>query len=199
MNFKDLSVREKAGTLLLAGCIIQFFGMQIAEYVYPGYSVSHNFISDLGGHNLTSALLFNITLFIFGASVIIAFYWMKKDGMDKIFCYLLMLAGLGAIIVSIFNENTILAIHYTGAFMAFCLTAFAAMRSYGTIFKGRIQGKFSLVLGIIGFAAAIGQLTTQNVNDFLGLGPGGMERMLYYPAVLFAIMVGVYLLNSKER
>jgi hypothetical membrane protein len=199
MNLKNMSVREKAGTLLLAGCIIQFFGMQIAEYVYPGYSVSHNYISDLGAHNLTSAFLFNITLFIFGAAVIISLYWMKKDGMDKVFCYLLMFAGLGAIIVSIFNEKTISAIHYTGAFMAFCLTAFAAMRSYSTIFKGKIQGKFSLVLGIVGFVAAICQITTRNVDDFLGLGVGGMERMLYYPAVIFAIMLGVFLINSGEK
>jgi hypothetical membrane protein len=198
MNLKDLSVREKAGTLLLAGCLIQFFGMQIAEYVYPGYSVSHNVISDLGANNITSALLFNITLFIFGAVVMITFYVLQKRGMDKVFCYLLIFAGVGAILVSIFNEKTIIAVHYTGAFLAFVLTAFAAMRSYHTIFKGRMQGKFSLVLGIVGFVAAICMIATPSVNDFLGLGKGGMERMLYYPAVLFAMSLGVYLLNSKE-
>jgi len=198
MNLKALSVREKAGTLLLAGCLIQFFGMQIAEYVYPGYSVSSNVISDLGANNLTSALLFNITLFIFGAAVIITFFILQKRGMDKAFCYLLIFAGVGAIIVAIFNENTISAVHNMGAFLAFVLTAFAAMRSYHTIFKGKVQGTFSLILGIVGFVAAVCMIDTPGVNDFLGLGKGGMERMLYYPAVLFAMTLGVFLLNSKE-
>ena len=198
MNLKDMTVRDKAGTILVAGCLLQFFGMQIAEYVYPGYSVSHNYISDLGAHNLTSALLFNITLFLFGAAVIIAFYMMKKDGLDPMFCNLLMLAGVGAIIVSIFNEKTISAIHYTGAFMAFCLAAIAGIRSYRIIFKGNVQGKISMVLGIVGLAAAVCMLTTSGVGDYLGLGVGGMERMLYYPAALFALMLSIFLLNSKD-
>lgn len=198
MDLKGLSIRDKAGALLLAGCLVQFFGMQIAEYVYPGYSVSHNVISDLGANNLTSALLFNITLFVFGAAVILTFYILQKRGMDRVFCYLLMLAGVGAIIVAVFNEKTIIQVHYLGAFLAFVLTAFAAMRSYHTIFKGKVQGIFSLILGIVGFVAAICMIATPGVNDFLGLGKGGMERMLYYPAVLFAMMLGVYLLNSKE-
>jgi hypothetical membrane protein len=191
--------REKLGTVLLAGCLLQFFGMQIAEYVYPGYSVSQNYISDLGVDVLASALLFNVTLFIFGACVVLVFYKLRQQGMDNLLCLLLIFAGVGAIIVSIFNEHTIGAIHYTGAVMAFCLTALAAIRSNMTIFHGTSLGKLCVALGVVGLAAAVGKMALANVNDYLGIGKGGMERMLYYPAIIFAIIIAVYLLLDVKR
>lgn len=42
MNFK-----RAAGVLLFAGAVLFLTGMHIAEYLYPGYSVSGNYISDL--------------------------------------------------------------------------------------------------------------------------------------------------------
>jgi hypothetical membrane protein len=199
VNLKEMTDRRNLGTVLLVGCLLQFFGMQIAEYVYPGYSVSQNYISDLGVDVLASALLFNVTLFIFGACVVFVFYKMRQQGMDNLLCLLLILAGVGAILVSIFNEHTIGAIHYTGAVMAFCLTAVAAIRSNMTIFKGTKLGKVCVALGIVGLAAAIGKVALVNVNDYLGIGKGGMERMMYYPAILFALIIAVYLLLSAEK
>lgn len=198
MNLNSLSSKKVAGTVVLAACLVQFFCMQIAEYIYPGYSVSQNYISDLGGNYLAPAILFNVSLFIFGAAVVVAFFMLQKGGLDKTLCYLLVLAGAGAIVVAVFNENTVHIIHYTGAVMAFVLTALAAIQADRTIFRGTVQGRFSLLLGIMGLAAAVGILTTSGVNDFLGIGKGGMERMLYYPAILFAITLSVSLIGSKD-
>jgi hypothetical membrane protein len=198
VNLNSLRSKGAAGTVVLAASLLQFFCMQIAEYIYPGYSVSQNYISDLGGHYLAPAILFNVSLFIFGAAVTVVFIMQHKAGLDRTLCYLLALAGVGAMVVAVFNENTVHAIHYTGAVMAFVLTALAAIQAYRTTFKGTAQGAFSLLLGIMGLAAAVGILTTSGVNDFLGIGKGGMERMLYYPAILFAIILSVCLIGRRD-
>jgi hypothetical protein len=36
-------------------------------------------------------------------------------------------------------------------------------------------------------------------NTFLGLGAGGMERMIFYPAMFWAIGFGAYLLAEENR
>ena len=144
---KDLTVSKKAGLVLLIAGLIQVFGMQLAEYVFPGYSISQNYISDLGANNITSALLFNVTLFILGIGVICASIWLLKINVDKIFCGLLIFAGIGCVIVSIFNLKTIGSVHYLGAFMAFVLSAFAAIRARYTVLRGNRLGDITMVLG----------------------------------------------------
>jgi hypothetical membrane protein len=52
---------------------------------------------------------------------------------------------------------------------------------------------FSILMGI----ASITALFLYGANIYLGLGPGGMERMIAYPVILWAISFGGYLMSSE--
>jgi hypothetical membrane protein len=52
-----------------------------------------------------------------------------------------------------------------------------------------------VLLGIMGLAA----LALFAGNTYLGLGAGGMERMIFYPAMLWTLGFGAYLLGEEGR
>jgi hypothetical membrane protein len=64
-----------AGTLLLVGGIQFVIALILAEAVYPSYSIAHNYISDLGVWGKPSAAIFNLSVMIFGISIIINPVW----------------------------------------------------------------------------------------------------------------------------
>jgi hypothetical membrane protein len=53
---------------------------------------------------------------------------------------------------------------------------------------------FSILMGI----ASITALVLYGANIYLGLGPGGMERMIAYPVLLWAISFGGYLMSPQH-
>ncbi len=60
--------------------------------------------------------------------------------------------------------------------------------------NGRLAA-WSIALGL----TTIAGLILYNSQNFLGLGPGGMERVIGYPSVVWAIGLGVALLVSGRR
>jgi hypothetical membrane protein len=52
-----------------------------------------------------------------------------------------------------------------------------------------------ILLGLIGLSA----LALFAGNTYAGLGAGGMERMIFYPAMFWAIGFGAYLLAEENR
>jgi hypothetical protein len=52
-----------------------------------------------------------------------------------------------------------------------------------------------VLLGLVGLLA----LVLFGADIYLGLGAGGMERMIFYPAMFWAIGFGVYLLAQENR
>jgi hypothetical protein len=68
----------------------------------------------------------------------------------------------------------------------------AALVSSRTV-KGPLSALFA-ALGVIGLIA----LGLQASGTFLGLGVGGMERMIYYPAILWVLIYGIYLMSTEK-
>jgi len=61
-----MNYRHAAGVFLFIGAIQFVLGMLIAEFLYPGYSVSMNYISDLGATCRTTCIIHQPSASIFG-------------------------------------------------------------------------------------------------------------------------------------
>lgn len=195
-----LSNRIKAGSFLFAGMVLFIIGLNISEMLYLGYSVSMNYISDLGatcrGGDCQvfqpSSAIFNSCIFVAGLCAVIASYFLWREYKGHLFPGLLAFAGAGAMGVGLFPEYH-LYLHYTSAFLAFVFGGMAAIAA-STVERSNMR-YFSLLLGSL---TLIAFLLTVSHHD-LGLGPGGMDRMILYAFALWAVGFGGYLLNPGEK
>ncbi len=163
--------------------------MLICEALYPGYSISENMISDLGIGS--TAGFFNSSIIVLGLLIILSAVAFHSFHKNKIFTILLILTGMGAMGVGLFPEN-LSPYHEIFAGITFVFGGlseilFALIRfpmSVAVIFLGGLT-LVSLVLFVLGI--------------HLGLGPGGMERMIVYPVILWGASFGGYLMASERR
>ena len=173
-----------AGLLIFIGVAEFLLLMLIAEALYPGYSVSRNYISDLGVGPV--ALIFNSSIIIMGILLIIAAALIWR--LSRVFAITIALTGIGAAGVGIFPETTHI-IHLIFALIAFL---FASISSYPTIRISRSLGRVLWpILGTMGLIALILYV----MHAYLGLGPGGMERMIVYPNLIWAMAFAAELMN----
>ena len=197
MNF---SSSKAAGILLLVGATQFIIFLVIAEAVYPGYSTSANYISDLGVWGKPSAPFFNVSTMIFGLCVIAGSYFIGREFNSRIIAVLFGLAGLGALGVGVFPENTFLVhgvpvIHTVSAATAFIIGGVTAIASF-RITESPLR-YVSVVLGAAALLSTVLFETTKSMG-YLGLGVGGMERMVAYPTLLFLLGFGGYLLGRHD-
>jgi len=198
MNFSDT---KAAGTLLVVGGVQFIVALIIAEAVYSGYSVSGNFISDLGVWGQPSAPVFNPSTMLFGSTVLASSYFINRHFKNRIITVMFALAGAGALGVGIFPENTfivngIAVLHYISALLGFVVGGFTAIATY-KITKPPFR-YLSVILGVAALTAAVLFATTRDIGS-LGIGVGGMERMMAYPTVLWIISFGGYLLGTTNE
>ena len=190
-----------AGTLLLVGGAQFVIALIIAEAIYPNYSVSANYISDLGVWGKPSAAIFNPSIILFGSTVLASSHFIKKQFKLGKIAYLLALAGAGSLGVGVFPENTFLVngipvIHSISALVAFVIGGVSAVVAYKYTkppFK-----VISVILGAATLTATVLFVTTRDYG-YLGLGVGGMERMMAYPTLLWIIGLGGYLLGASSE
>ena len=78
-----LTDRSKAGALFFFGAVQFIIALMVAEALYPAYSISGNWISDLGVGS--TAWIFNSSVFLFGACVITASYLFFRTSGDRLF------------------------------------------------------------------------------------------------------------------
>jgi len=151
--------------------------MIVAEALYPGYSVNHNYISDLGVGK--TAIIFNTSIMIMGIMVIMASILLNAM---RYYTPLLFLVGLGAFLVGAFPETTGLP-HLLAALITFLFGGISA------IVVSIRRNYFWTVLGILTLIA----LVLYIAKDYGSLGTGGMERMIVYPEIIWGISFGTYL------
>jgi hypothetical membrane protein len=178
----------------------------IAEALYPGYSVSGNYISDLGVG--PSAIVFNSSVFLLGLLLLAGIYFLRHSANFKIVNIMLVLMGIGAMGVGVFTKDFTL-VHGAVSSAAFFFAGLSAIASFKVL-----QKPFSLLSVILGamtlaalalFSAGIvasGSITSTTAYDstfYLGLGPGGMERMIVYPALMWLAGFGGHLVTKQEN
>ncbi|MEM1537765.1 MAG: DUF998 domain-containing protein [Candidatus Nezhaarchaeales archaeon] len=178
-----------AGALIFVGVAQFILSMLIAECLYPNYSVSENYISDLGRLSAASAPIFNSSIVILGLTVVTGAYFLREVVRSKAFLGLLILCGVGVMGVGIFPED-FGVIHFIASLTAFLFGALSAIASYR--FQKPLLSYFAVVLGVTSLTALI----LFGLGAYLGLGKGGMERMIAYPVLLWALGFSGYLMRG---
>jgi hypothetical membrane protein len=195
---EEQRVLRRARHLKLAGSLITIFTIQfalvmiVAEAIYrPGYSVANKYISDLGVG--ATGPLFDGSISILGIAVIAAAYFLHSGLGSRALAVLTGLVGVGALLVGVFNESfgVIHAIVSLWTFLAGSITAIYAWRVERAPMR-----YISAALGAFSLAAIVVSVA---VPGSLGLGVGGIERMIVYPFMLWGIAFGGYLLGHAGR
>jgi len=185
MKYDD---RKVAGALLLVGSVQFLLVLVITEALYPGYSVSGNYISDLGVG--TTSLLFNSSVFLLGVVAVAGVYFIQRAFGSKLFSMLLLLTGVGAMGVGLFPE-TVEGVHGVASLIAFLFGGLSTIMSY-KLQKPPLSYA-SVLLGALSLVA----LALFGSGTYLGLGKGGMERMIAYPSLLWAVGFGSRLMGCS--
>jgi hypothetical membrane protein len=175
--------RKIAGLLLFVGGVQCLLGIIVAEALYPGYSTSENYISDLGVG--PSALIFNSSVFLLGVFGVAGVYFIQRAFNSRLFSVLLAMTSIGAMGVGLFTEDAGM-IHGLFSLITFLFAGISAIVSY-KLEKPPLS-YVSAILGIMSLLALV--LFASGI--YLGLGKGGMERMIAYPVLLWAIGFGGY-------
>ncbi len=196
-----LSNAAKAGVAIFVGAVQYGVFLIVAEVYYPSYNVSANYVSDLGANcpsgggpcviNEPTSIIFNTSIVLLGLSVLVGAYFIQRAIHWKPATGLISLAGIGALGVGLFPETTGVA-HGVFSLIVFLFSGLSA------VVLARFQRKpmfyFSIILGLTTLFALIGYVGGID----LGLGVGGMERMVVYPVLLWAIGFGGYLMGADE-
>ena len=187
-----------AGTLVLIGVTQFVIGMIASEALYPGYSTSRNYISDLGVG--PSALIFNSSVFLLGLLLLIGAYFLQRAFRFELLTVMLVLTGVGAMGVGVFTE-AFGVLHMVVSLIAFLFSGLSAIFS---VLCSRVH-KFPLVkmpfsaLSIICGLMTLVALALFGGGVYLGLGAGGMERMIAYPALMWGAGLGGYVIAYPQE
>ncbi len=102
------------------------------------------------------------------------------------------LGGIGAIIVGFSPENEHPTVHVVGAGLAI------AVGTLGVLLLGLALPLPSPLRGFMIFVMPIAlvAIVLYALHEYLGFGPGGMERLAAYPEVIWLISFGVYISHS---
>ena len=209
-----LSNASKAGAAVFVGAVQFGICLILSEIYYSTsgpqytsgsgnssgyiYSVANNYVSDLGANcrttctSVPSGYLFDGSIAIFGLLVILGAYYLQRSYHLKPVTAMVALAGVGALGVGLFPETTGI-LHSIFSLVVFLFAGLAALVT------ARLQRKpmfyFSILLGLGTLAALVLYIG----GAYLGLGPGGMERMVVYPALLWSVGFGGHLMAIEEK
>jgi len=222
-----LSNASKAGLAIFVGAVQLAIVVVVSEvidsiasspYIFSTgnetgytYSVASNYISDLGANCLPSgacyippsALLFNSSVVVLGLTFLICAYYLHRAFRWMPATLLVAITGLGAIGVGVLPETAGI-IHEVPSLVTFLFAGLSAIASY------KLQKKplryISVILGVLTLVSLILALPATweyrllpGNQNYLGLGAGGIERLVFYPALLWAISFGSYLMATEDK
>ncbi|MEM0158531.1 MAG: DUF998 domain-containing protein [Thermoplasmataceae archaeon] len=179
---------KAAGIILFIAASQFILSVTVAEDLYPGYSVENNYISDLGVG--TTAHLFNVSIIVLGLLMITSAVLIRRLSLP--FIVTLILSGIGSVGVGVFPETT--GIYHTiSALLAFL---FASVAPYFII--GKVRNAISALWGIMGTLGIVSLILFDIGMDF-GIGRGGMERMILYADIIWALSFSGWLFANGSN
>jgi hypothetical membrane protein len=196
-----LSSASKAGVAIFVGAVQFSIFLILAEIYYPSYNVSTFTVSDLGATcppsgpcviNEPTSMIFNISIALMGLLILVGAYFLQRAFRWTPATVMVALAGIGALGVGLFPETTGIW-HSIFSLIVFLFAGLAAIVTAG--FQRKPMYYFSIILGVVTLVALV-----LYVGDvYLGLGPGGMERMVVYPALVWSIGFGGHMMATEDR
>jgi hypothetical membrane protein len=188
----DYCNKKYAGTLLFIGAVQCVLGVLISEALYPGYSTSIQTISSLGIG--PSAIIFNSSVFLIGILGLAATYFIYQEFKSNMFTALLAMTHIGTVGVGIFTEaTTTFTIHVIFSVITYLFGGMAAIMAY------KIQKQPLSILSAILGVFSITAMVLLALQIYLGLGLGGMERMVAYPLLLWEVSLGTQLISQSSK
>jgi hypothetical membrane protein len=179
-----------AGALFFVASSQFAIGLIVAESLFPGYSVSTNYVSDLGVGR--SAAIFNSSVFLMGLLILFATYFLQRSSDFNVLTVFLVLTGVGAMGVGVFTEDFGI-IHGVVSLIAFLFGGLSAITSFKLL-----RLPFSILAVILG-VMSLSALSLFAAGIDLSLGPGGMERMILYPILAWGAGFGGHLIGQTEN
>lgn len=191
-----------AGIILLIGSVQFFLAVNLAEALFPDYSVGKNTLSYLGGSIPVvepSATIFNLSVILLGILSLLAVYLILKSGGCRLFSTCLAISAIGALGVGIFPT-------YTGnAHILFSVLTFL-FGSLAVVFSYRLglnipMAIVSMILGLMSLLTLLSFiiLGTGVSNPLIAyLGIGGTERFIAYPSLFYITALGGYLTSRGK-
>jgi len=190
-------------SLALAG-FIGFMGIITAEVLYPNYSTRQD-ISDLGSTrppnpviHEPSATIFNTTMLVTGAMVVLSAYLLYRTMDRRGFPFALAVFGFGAFGVGVFPGNV------TPWHGIFALLTFFSGGITVVLSSRAVSRPFSFLCGLFGGISLVVLVSVFVYGLIVGgpsplepLGPGGIERWVVYPLIIWLPAFGGYLLADS--
>lgn len=181
------------GTGFAAGGILIMLAIAASQAVYPTFSTRNDAISTLGGAGTATALFWNSAMVVTGLLWIYSTYRLFHKTNILYWAVPFYLAGVGFIVVGLSPWNVSPLPHTIGAQMVFFFGAISCLLAW-RLTKGSM-GRISLVSGVLSILAYSGG--TYGLDSLFG--SGGVERLLYYPILLWEIAFGGYLISLGDR
>ena len=180
-----------AGILLFALGAAFLTVTMLAASIAPAYDYSAAAISDLGVIGET-AVLFNGLLVFVGALNIVAGLLMYAVHRRRWILAVYLLAGLGAAGAGLVPLD-VGGLHSLFALFGFVFFNLEAVAT-ATVLRGPTR-LISYAAGIVGLVYVTVMIIGDAGNPaiFGAIGHGGSERMIVYPAMLWAVAIGGYL------
>jgi hypothetical membrane protein len=190
-----------AGIIMMIGCFQFILAVNLAETMFPGFSIAKNTINTLGSSTPLiepSAIIFNLSIIILGILFLIAVYLILKSGGCRLFSSCLAISAIFAIGVGIFNQ-------YLGSAQILYNLTFL-FGSLAVLFSYRLGLNIPMV--IISFIIGLTALLTLLLQLILGdgsinflvtyLGVGGTQILILYPIIFYLTALGGYLTSRGE-
>src|SRR6056297_981575 len=192
-----------AGFSMVLSGFIAFMGIITAEVLYPNYSTRQD-ISALGSTrppdpiiHEPSATIFNSTMLVTGALVLVAAYFVYRAMDRRDFPVGLIIFGVSIFGVGVFPGNV------TPWHGLFALLTFFSGGVTVVLSSRVVSGPFSVLCGFFGGISLLVLVSVFFYGLVVGgpsplafLGPGGIERWVAYPLVLWVPAFGGYLLGT---
>lgn len=187
------------GFLIAVGAVQFAVANAVVQTRYAGYSLLTNYISDLGNTSTSPLhIVFNISIIVLGMlafiGILLAWGGFPRGGPRVVGLFLLLIASIAAILIGLYPENVNSTVHDTASLMVFLPAGLAlvilssAMRPTTMWFGYRA---FSLILGLVVLLSLAYYAPTQTFSTTWD--PGLIERLIVYPILLWAVVVGIHL------
>jgi hypothetical membrane protein len=192
----------------IAGLLLFLTGLQwlvlvfIAESFFPGYSVNLNTLSDLAATVAPnsavvqpSARLFNTAMIALGAAIIVSSLLIMLVYRKRCFIVFAAAFGIACILVGVFPPDTG-AVHDFIALIAFIFGPVTAIAAY-QVERGPLKF-FSVAIGLGALVPVGMHLVLGDASPIRALmGPGGEERLIVYPLLVWVTGFGGYLMGTQ--
>lgn len=198
-------VRRSAhvGAAIVIVAIVQYvIAMIVVQLHYPGYTAFGNSISDLGNPTLSPwHAVFNISIMVLGVLGIVSVILIRSAFPDrassKVGLFFVGLALVGAFLVGTFPEGSPEFggnIHGYVSDLTFVSAGLGLLVLSGAMLRDtRWAGYrfYTFISAVVTFIAII----LSSLGLWGALGPGGMERLIVAPALLWGIVIGIHVLR----